>query len=77
MIAFAIQPSIVSPTHYFGQSGYISDTEKTQILNAKLFEMAANQQLINNIVQPIENTSIIKENELSQTSFDEKVRIEL
>ena len=35
--AFAIQPSLVNPTHYTGESGYVSDTEKTPTLNQHWF----------------------------------------
>ena len=31
--AFAIQPSIVSPTHYTGEPNHVSDTEQTKVLN--------------------------------------------
>ncbi|CAF1264541.1 unnamed protein product [Rotaria magnacalcarata] len=30
--AYAFHPSIVTPTHYFGEPNYVSDTENTQIL---------------------------------------------
>jgi hypothetical protein len=39
LIAYAIQPNIIDPTHYYGESGYVSDTEKTTVLNTKLFEL--------------------------------------
>lgn len=39
LIAYAIQPSIVMPTHYFGEPGYISDTEQTPVLDKSKFEI--------------------------------------
>jgi hypothetical protein len=39
VITYAVQPSIITPTHFFGEPGYISDTENTTIVFDKnLFE---------------------------------------
>ena len=39
LIAYAIQPSIVMPTHYFGEPNYVSDTEHTPVLDTTKFEI--------------------------------------
>jgi hypothetical protein len=35
MLAYAIQPSIVSPSHYTGEPNHVSDTEQTKVLDSK------------------------------------------
>jgi hypothetical protein len=32
LIALAVQPNLISPTHYFGEPNYVSDTEQTNLL---------------------------------------------
>ena len=43
LIAYAVQPSIVTPTHYFGEPNYISDTENTPVLDKTKFEIDESQ----------------------------------
>lgn len=38
VITYAIYPSIIVPTHFFGEPGYISDTENTVVVNNNFFE---------------------------------------
>ena len=36
---YAIQPSLVSPTHYTGEPNHVSDTEQTKVLNDVLLQV--------------------------------------
>lgn len=57
LIAYAIQPAIITPTHYFGEPNYISDTENTQILNVEHFEepnKGQNEKTLQEVKQHIE-----------------------
>lgn len=38
MKALAIYPSIVMPTHFLGEPGYVSDTEHTPILKEEMVD---------------------------------------
>jgi hypothetical protein len=33
LLAYAIQPSIVNPSHYTGEPNHVSDTEQTKVLD--------------------------------------------
>ena len=37
LIAYAVQPAIIYPTHYVGDQGYVTDTEHTDALEPTKF----------------------------------------
>jgi hypothetical protein len=39
VIAYAVHPPIISPTHYTGEPSHVSDTENTQVIDNSKFEL--------------------------------------
>jgi hypothetical protein len=37
LLAYAIQPSIVDPSHYTGEPNHVSDTEQSEVLDIETF----------------------------------------
>ena len=65
LITYAIHPSIIMPTHYFGEPGYISDTENTKAIDINLFE--AKSDAFQNNVQNIIN--------INQENYDHHIEL--
>jgi hypothetical protein len=67
--AYAFHPSIITPTHYFGEPNYISDTENTTILGKdNQNDLSARSTLVSVDVvstqKPIEENRSMKKEEL-------------
>jgi collagen beta-1,O-galactosyltransferase len=67
--AYAFQPAILTPTHYFGEPNYISDTENTTILGReKLNNGLPGSPIVSVDVvtsqKPIEENASLKKDEL-------------
>ena len=44
LIAYAIQPSLIFPTHYTGEPSHVSDTEHTKVIDTSLFEAKLSEE---------------------------------
>lgn len=67
--AYAFQPAILTPTHYFGEPNYISDTENTTILGQQTSKIGTADSVVLSVdvVKPsnsIEENSSINKDEL-------------
>ncbi|CAF0990270.1 unnamed protein product, partial [Didymodactylos carnosus] len=67
--AYAFHPQILTPTHYFGEPNYVSDTENTTILNInkdiirpKSFEIDVDNLVHNNLtLNMLDKNTLIKD----------------